>query len=124
MTRLGPGLDPAARDNRLIMSDTKTGLSEDEIVDAVADALVRLGFAAGSQDTGGGINCVVLEHKDGGEIVWGTADVNWGAVINDENGDFVSSIASSCSSETQDIEAIVEAIKGPSLNNGAVIFHT
>jgi hypothetical protein len=45
-------------------------------VDAVAEALCGLGFAASSQDTGGGINGVVLEHRDGGEIVWGTADVN------------------------------------------------
>ena len=52
-----------------------TELSEDELVDAVAAALSNLGFEASSQDTGGGINCVVLQSKHGGEIVWGTADV-------------------------------------------------
>jgi hypothetical protein len=112
---------PVSRDNYSIMSDLNTGLSEAEIVDAVADALLRLGFAASSQDTGGGINCVILEHKDGGEIVWGTADVNWGAVITDANGDFVSSIETVCPSDSQDIAAIVDAIRGPSLSNDAAV---
>ena len=107
------------------MSDKKsefdTELSEEEIVDAVADALSELGFAASSQDTGGGISCVVLERKDGGEIVWGTADVNWGAAISDADGEFVSSIETTCPSDTQDIVAIAEAIKGPSISNGAVV---
>ncbi len=102
-------------------NELDTGLSEDEIVHAVADALCGLGFAASSQDTGGGINCVVLEHKDGGEIVWGTADVNWGAAISDADGEYISSIKTTCPGDTQDIAAIVEAIKGPSLSNGAVI---
>ena len=85
-----------------------------------ADALSKLGFTASSQDTGGGIACVVLEHKEGGEIVWGTADVNWGASISDADGEYVSSIETTCPSDTQDVTAIVEAIKGPSLSNGAV----
>jgi len=96
-------------------------LNENEIVDAVADALRSQGFSASSQDTGGGINCVVLEHKDGGEIVWGTADVNWGASISDEDGGCVSSIETGCPSDSQDVTAIVEAIKGPSLASGVVV---
>jgi hypothetical protein len=96
-------------------------LDEDEIVDAVADALTSLGFSASSQDTGGGINCVVLEHKDGGEIVWGTADVNWGASISDEDGEYVSSIETRCPSDSRDVAAIVEMIRGPSLAAGAVV---
>ena len=107
------------------MSDKKLTvdqeLSEDEIVDAVANALVECGIAASSQDTGGGISCVVLQHKDGGEIVWGTADVNWGASINDADGEYLSSIESACPSDTQDIAAIVRAIKDPSITNGAVV---
>jgi hypothetical protein len=107
------------------MSDEKLSfdqeLSEDEIVDAVANALIERGFAASSQDTGGGINCVVLLHKDGGEIVWGTADVNWGAAINDADGEYVSSIESACPSDTQDVAAIVQAIKDSSIVNGAII---
>ncbi|HWA95080.1 MAG TPA: hypothetical protein VG844_10815 [Terracidiphilus sp.] len=43
--------------------------TEEEIADLVADALTALGFSASSQDTGGGICCVVLERKDGGEII-------------------------------------------------------
>ena len=98
-----------------------TELSEGEIAEAVADALSDLGFAASSQDTGGGTVCVELEHREGGEIVWGTADVNWGAVINDAGGEYVSSIETSCASDTQDVTAIVKAIKDASLKNGAVI---
>jgi hypothetical protein len=63
------------------MSEVATELDEDGIVEAVATALSGLGLAATSQDTGGGISCVVLEHKDGGEICWGTADETWGAAI-------------------------------------------
>ena len=69
----------------------------------------------------GGINCVVIEHKDGGEIVWGMADVNWGAAVSDPDGEIISSIETTCSSDTQDIAAILEAIRGPSISNGAVI---
>lgn len=98
-----------------------TTLSEDEIAAAVADALTKLGLTASSQDTGGGISCVVLQHKDGGEIVWGTADVTWGAAVNGPDGEYVSSIETACPSDAQDVTAIVQAIKGPSINSGAVI---
>jgi hypothetical protein len=99
-------------------------LTEDEVVDAVAEALTGLGLVASSQDTGGGINCVVLQHKDGGEIVWGTADVNWGASISDANGEYVSAIETTCPSDTQDVAAIAEALLGPSVKNGAVLSQT
>jgi hypothetical protein len=95
-------------------------LTEDEVVDAVADALTGLGLVASSQDTGGGVNCVVLERNDGGEIVWGTADVNWGASISDADGEYLSSIETSCPSDSQDIAAIAEALYSPSVKNGAV----
>jgi hypothetical protein len=95
--------------------------SENEMVEAVADALNDIGFAASSQDTGGGIYCLVLQREQGGEIVWGTADVTWGAAIHNADGDYVSSIETTCQRDTQDIAAIVGAIKGPSLNSGAII---
>jgi hypothetical protein len=105
------------------MSDREASLeqelNEDEIVDAVADAMITLGFAAASQDTGGGIYCVVLQRRNGGEIAWGTADVNWGASVFDEDGEHISSIETSCPSDSQDIAAIVEAIKGPTIAAGA-----
>jgi hypothetical protein len=44
--------------------------TDDEIVELVADALSTLGFSATSQDTGGGICCVILQRKGGGEIIW------------------------------------------------------
>jgi hypothetical protein len=95
-------------------------LTEDEVVDAVADALTGLGLVASSQDTGGGINCVVLEHKDGGEIVWGTADVNWGAAISNADGEFTSAIETTCPSDSQDVSMIAEALFESSIKNGAV----
>jgi hypothetical protein len=101
--------------------DLDQKLTEYEVVDAVADALVARGLAASSQDTGGGINCVVLEHKDGGEIVWGTAGVNWGAAIHDADGDYVSAIETSCPSDSQDAAAIAKALFEPSISNGAVL---
>ena len=48
------------------MNDQPEELTEEEIVDAVAEALREHGLDASSQDTGGGINCVVVAHKDGG----------------------------------------------------------
>ena len=103
------------------MSEVATELDEDEIVEAVATALSGLGLAASSQDTGGGISCVVLEHKDGGEISWGTADETWGAAITDADGKYVSSIKTTCPSDSQDIPTIAEALLGPSVKNGAVL---
>ncbi len=51
--------------------NTGSEKTEEEIAESVADALTAIGFSASSQDTGGGICCVVLERKDGGEIIWG-----------------------------------------------------
>jgi hypothetical protein len=106
------------------MNEVNREMDEDEIVEAVATALSGFGLAASSQDTGGGISCVVLEHKDGGEIYWGTADVTWGAAITDVNGEHVSSIETTCPSDSQDIAAIAEALLGPSVKNGAVLAKT
>jgi hypothetical protein len=101
------------------MEEQKSMKSEEEIAELVAEALTRQGLSAGAQDTGGGVCCVVIPRKDGGEIIWGTADVTWGAVVYDADGEVESSLATSCPSESQDIAAIAEAIKGPSLKAGA-----
>jgi hypothetical protein len=103
------------------MSATSPELSEDEIVEALAEALCELGLSASSQDTGGGISCVIVERKDGGEIIWGTADVTWGAVITDERGEQVSSITTTWPSDSQDIPAIAETLFAPSVKNGAAL---
>ena len=102
------------------MSSYIENTPEDELVEAVAEALNGLGLVASSQDTGGGISCVVLQHKNGGEIAWGTADINWGAAITDADGEYISSIESSYSSDLQDAAAIAKVLFGPSLENGAV----
>jgi hypothetical protein len=96
-------------------------LTEDEVVDAVADALTGLGLVASSQNTGGSTNCVVLERKVGGEIVWGTADMTWGAVISDADGEYLSAIETACPSDSQNISAIAEALFAASVKNGAVL---
>jgi hypothetical protein len=94
-------------------------LNEEEIVERVAEALQARGLEAGSQDTGGSIYCVVIPRQDGGEIIWGTADINWGATVSDDSGDIVSSISTSCPSESQDIETIAEVIQSYSIKAGA-----
>jgi hypothetical protein len=106
------------------MSELTRELDEDEIVEAVATELSAMGLAASPQDTGGGMSCVVPEHKDGGEVSWGTADVTWGATISDVNDEYVSSIETNCPSDSQDIENIAKALLGPSVKNGAVLTKT
>ena len=103
------------------MSETAPKLSEEEIVEALAEALRELGLSASSQDTGGGIFCVIVEREDHGEIVWGTADVTWGAAIIGEGGEQVSSITTTWPSDSQNIPAIAEALFAPSVKNGAVL---
>jgi hypothetical protein len=94
--------------------------TEEEITEKVADMLNEMGFSASSEDTGGGICCVVLGRKGGGEIIWGTADVNWGAQIVDADGETVSSLETQCPSDSQNIAQIAQAIKSASIPAGAV----
>jgi hypothetical protein len=55
-------------------------------------------------------------EKSGGEIIWGTADVTWGATVTDGRGDVGSSISTTCPSESQDIETIAEVIRSHSID--------
>jgi hypothetical protein len=103
------------------MNETVPELTEDEIIEAVAEALSGLGLIAASQDTGGGISCVVLEQKDGGEIIWGIADVTWGAAVTDADGEQVSSIETEWPSDSQDVAATAQALRDASIRNGAVL---
>ena len=93
--------------------------NEEALMNTVADALNTAGFSASSQDTGGGMLCVVLERTEGGEIAWGLADVNWGASVTDEDGKVLSNIETDCPSDTDDLAKIVDALKKPSIGNGA-----
>lgn len=97
-------------------------LDEEEIVGRVSEALQARGLDASAQDTGGATYCVVLPTKDGGEIIWGTADFNWGATVTNDGGDIISLISTTCPSESQDIEAIAEVIKFHSIQVGAASF--
>jgi len=94
--------------------------NEEELMQALADALSAEGFRASSQNTGGGMVCVILDCADGGEIAWGRADVNWGASVTDEDGEVISGIETECPSDTDDIATIVAALKKPSIENGAI----
>jgi hypothetical protein len=89
-------------------------------VEAVASALQEAGLAASSQDTGGDTLCVVVDLPNEGQIIWGTADVNWGGAIHDANGEFVSGIETECPSDTEDVATIALAIRVASLANGAI----
>lgn len=89
------------------------------LMEAVADGLTQAGVRAFADDTGGGIICVVVPRADGGEISWGTADVNWGASVTTSDGTFERGLATECRSDTQDVDAIVAALRGPSIDAGA-----
>jgi len=102
------------------MEELSRTLNEEEIVERIAEALQACGLDAGAQDTGGAIYCVVLPRQDGGEIIWGTADVNWGATVTDDGGEIVSSISTTCPSDSQDVEAVAEVIKSHSIQAGTV----
>jgi hypothetical protein len=103
------------------MSELVSELTEDELFEAVAAGLIKLGLDANADDTGGGMVCVVIPHKDGGFISWGTADVTWGAVITTEDGEQVASISTDWPSESQDAAATAKALVEPSISNGAVV---
>jgi hypothetical protein len=94
--------------------------NEEKLMEVLADALCAEGFRASSQDTGGGIVCVVLDRAGEGEIVWGLADVNWGASVTGEDGEVISGIETDCPGDTDDLAKIVAALKKPSIDNGAI----
>lgn len=78
------------------------------IKEAVAEALRRRGLEAYTQNTGGGIVCVVVEHG-GLAYFFGTAGVMWGAdVTRDEES--VDSVNLNVLSDARDAEAIADAV--------------
>jgi AcrR family transcriptional regulator len=93
--------------------------TEEERAEKIAEALASLGLDASAEDTGGGIVCVVTPRAAGGSISWGTADVTWGAVITDADGEQVSSISTDWPSDSEDIAATAKALLDASLRNGA-----
>jgi hypothetical protein len=103
------------------MSDQNEFLQDEEaLMEAVADGLRNLGFSAVAQNTGGDMLCVVIEQP-AGEVTWGTADITWGAVVTDDEGEYVSAIHSACPSDTKEVAAIVDALREASLANGVVL---
>jgi hypothetical protein len=93
------------------------GLDEEEMMEAVADALTTDGFNAFVQDTGGGTLCIVLERKGGGEIAWGTANVSWCATVIDGDGEIIGSIETACPSESESLDEVVSAIRQASASS-------
>jgi hypothetical protein len=103
------------------MNDQNELLQDEEaLMEAVADGLRNLGFAAAAQNTGGDILCVVIEQPTG-EVTWGIADVTWGAVVTDDRGEYVSAIQTACPSDTKEVTVIVDALREASLANGVVL---
>jgi hypothetical protein len=101
------------------MTTSSQEWTDEERAEKVAEALVSLGLSASAEDTGGGIICVVVPRTDGGAISWGTADATWGASITDADDQVISSIATSCPSDTSDPRTVADALKQPSLDAGA-----
>ena len=89
-------------------------------VEAVANALQEAGLSASSQDTGGDTLCVIVDRVDGGQIIWGMADVNWGAAVHDADGNFITGVETGCPSDTEDIAVIAHSLKEASLAYGAI----
>jgi|ERR1035441_557577 hypothetical protein len=89
------------------------------LVESVASGLRDAGLPASAQDTGGGILCVIVDRADGGQIVWGTADVNWGGSVEDADGEFVSGVETDCPSATEYIPLIVDVLRKASIAHGA-----
>lgn len=94
--------------------------TEEERAEKIAEALTGLGLDSSTEDTGGGIICVVIPRTDGGAIFWGTADYTWGAAILDEDGEQIASVSTDWPSDSQDIVATANALLEASLRNGAV----
>jgi hypothetical protein len=94
--------------------------TEEERAEKIAEALTGLGLDASTEDTGGGIICVVIPRTDGGAIFWGTADVTWGAAIMDEDGEQTASVSTEWPSDSEDIDATAKARLEASRRNGAV----
>ena len=88
-------------------------------IEAVANALREGGLSASAEDTGGGTLCVIVDRVDEGQIIWGTADLNWGAAIQDADGQIVSGIQTDCPSDTEDVSVIAKVLIEHSLANGA-----
>lgn len=67
-----------------------------------------------------GITCVIVNLPNDNRIIWGTADVTWGAAIHNADDEFVAGIETDCPSDTEDIATIVLVLKEASLANGAL----
>ena len=102
------------------MTPSEQEWTEEERAEKIAEALIGMGIDACSQDTGGGIVCIVVPREGGGEIAWGTADVTWGAAISDQEGEQVSSITTEWPSDSEDIDATAKVLLEASLRSGAV----
>lgn len=94
--------------------------TDEERAERISEALVALGLDASTEETGGGIVCIVIPHTDGGVISWGTADVTWGAVISDQAGEQISYISTAWPSESEDVDGTAKALSEASFKNGAV----
>jgi hypothetical protein len=94
--------------------------TEEERAEKIAEALTGLGLDASTEDTGGGIICIVIPRTNGGSIFWGTADVTWGAAVMDEDGEQTASVSIEWPSDSENIDATAKALLEASLRNGAV----
>jgi hypothetical protein len=96
-------------------------IEDEELVDLVADQLVKLGFPrAFGESTGGNIYCVIVptgDWPDGsgpndGEWVFGMADETWGGGWSSKEGGYFEStyLRTEVPSDEQDPKVIAEAL--------------
>lgn len=102
------------------MTTPAQGWTEEERAEKIAEALTGLGLNASTEDSGGGIICIVIPRTDRGAIFWGTADFTWGAAIMDEDGGQTASVSTEWPSDSENIDATAKALLEASLRNGAV----
>jgi len=101
-----------------IMDKSGRSLGRREIAEEVAEILQARGFVADTQLTDGTF-FVVISRRRGGCIGWESTDLNWEATVTDEGGDVISSISTTCKSESQDVHGIAEVITSHSIAAGA-----
>jgi hypothetical protein len=89
-------------------------VQDDELFAAVAEALRSVGLNAGTQDTGGGTECVVVASADRSldepRFWFGTAGEHWAAEVEDEAMGIDTDVPSSATDPNEIAAGILSAL--------------
>jgi hypothetical protein len=78
----------------------------------VAGYLNDMGLKADVRATGGGIDCIFVQVGNGEELCFGTAAENWGASVDDAEGEYTGKdVWTMTSSNETDARFVADAIK-------------